>query len=73
MFAMRLPPGVEKRLTRLAKKTGRTKSFYAREAIVEHLRDYEDLYLIKERLADIDEGRARLVPLEEAMRERNLL
>ena len=35
--------------------------------------EMEDLYLIAERLADIDEGRTRLIPLEEAMRDRNLL
>ena len=34
MLALRLPPEIEKRLDALAKKTGRTKSFYAREAIL---------------------------------------
>jgi RHH-type rel operon transcriptional repressor/antitoxin RelB len=29
----------------LAKATGRTMSFYARKAILEHLADLEDLYL----------------------------
>ncbi len=50
MLALRLQPEIEKRLNRLAKRTGRTKSFYAREAIVEHLQDLEDYYLAKERL-----------------------
>ena len=35
MLALRLNPEIEGRLDRLAKKTGRTKSFYAREAIIE--------------------------------------
>ena len=39
MLALRLPEEIELRLNKLAKKTGRTKSFYAREAIVEHLDD----------------------------------
>ena len=39
MLALRLPPALEKRLERLAKKTGRTKSFYAREAILRHIED----------------------------------
>ena len=39
MLAIRLPEEVEKRLDALARRTGRTKTFYAREAIVEHLRD----------------------------------
>jgi RHH-type rel operon transcriptional repressor/antitoxin RelB len=45
MLALRLPPDIEKRLAALAKKTGRTKSFYAREAILEHLDDLEDGFL----------------------------
>jgi RHH-type rel operon transcriptional repressor/antitoxin RelB len=45
MLAIRLPPEIENRLDALAKKIGRTKTFYAREAILEHLDDLEDLYL----------------------------
>ncbi|OIQ99911.1 hypothetical protein GALL_181190 [mine drainage metagenome] len=37
MLAIRLPPEVENRLEALALATGRTKTFYAREAILEHL------------------------------------
>ena len=37
MLALRLPEDIETRLDKLAKATGRTKSFYAREAILEHL------------------------------------
>ena len=50
MLAIRLSPEIENRLERLAKKTGRTKTFYAREAILEHLEDLEDIYLISKRL-----------------------
>lgn len=50
MLAIRLDPEIESRLERLAKLTGRTKTFYAREAILEHLEDLEDLYLATERL-----------------------
>ena len=45
MLAIRLKPDLEERLTKLAKKTGRTKTFYAREAIEQHLEDLEDYYL----------------------------
>ena len=45
MLAIRLPAEVESRLEALARATGRTKTFYAREAILEHLDDLEDLYL----------------------------
>jgi len=44
MLAIRLNEETEQRLTRLAKRTGRTKTFYAREAILEHLEDMEDAY-----------------------------
>lgn len=50
MLAIRLDPEIESRLERLAQKTGRTKTFYAREAILEHLDDLEDIYLVKRRL-----------------------
>ena len=51
MLALRLPPDIEKRLDALARNTGRTKSFYAREAIVRQIEDIEDYYLAKRRLA----------------------
>ncbi len=50
MLALRLPADIEQRLTDLATKTGRSKSFYAREAILEHLEELEDAYLAAERL-----------------------
>ena len=65
MLALRLPPEIEKRLDALAKKTGRGKSFYAREAILRHLEDLEDYYLARRRLA----RKLRRVTLEELERE----
>jgi RHH-type rel operon transcriptional repressor/antitoxin RelB len=50
MFAVRLSPEIEKRLERLAKRTGRTKTSYAREAIIEHIEDLEDIYIATKRL-----------------------
>lgn len=50
MLAIRLDTDTEKRLERLAKRTGRTKTFYAREAILAHLEDLEDIYLATQRL-----------------------
>lgn len=51
MLALRLPPDLEKRLNALAKKTGHTKSIFAREAIVRQIEDIEDEYLSRIRLA----------------------
>ena len=50
MLALRLPPEIEERLDALAKKTGRSKSYYAREAILRHIEDIEDYYLARRRL-----------------------
>ena len=50
MLAVRLPIEVEKRLDVLAKKTGRTKTYYVREAVIDHLENLEDIYLSLERL-----------------------
>jgi RHH-type rel operon transcriptional repressor/antitoxin RelB len=51
MLALRLPAEIEQRLDALAKKTGRSKSYYAREAILRQLEDIEDYYLARGRLA----------------------
>ena len=51
MLALRLPPEIEQRLDALAKKTGRSKSYYAREAILRQIEDIEDYYLASRRLA----------------------
>jgi RHH-type transcriptional regulator, rel operon repressor / antitoxin RelB len=45
MLGIRLDKGLERRLGRLAKKTGRSKSHYAREAIRQYLEDREDYLL----------------------------
>ena len=45
MLAITLPNDVEERLTHMAKVTGRTKTYYAREAILNYLEDLEDTYL----------------------------
>lgn len=42
MLGIRLEPELERKLERLAKKTGRSKSYYAREAIRAYLEDRED-------------------------------
>jgi RHH-type transcriptional regulator, rel operon repressor / antitoxin RelB len=72
MLAIRLPVSIERRLGRLAKKTGRTKTFYAREAILQHLEDLEDIYLAEKRLAEVRAGRVRAIPLEKVMRRHGL-
>ncbi|HEB73468.1 MAG TPA: TraY domain-containing protein [Nitrospirae bacterium] len=68
MLALRLPPEIEKRLEKLAKKTGRTKSYYAKQAIVEFLEDQEDYLLALSRLEKERPG----IPIDEVERRLGL-
>ncbi len=68
MLAIRLDQEVEGRLEQLAKKTGRTKTYYAREAILEHLEDMEDYYLAVEAI----QNPGKLYTAGEAKRELGL-
>jgi RHH-type transcriptional regulator, rel operon repressor / antitoxin RelB len=72
MLAIRLPEKIEKRLARLAKRTGRTKTYYAREAILKYLEDLEDIYLAEKRMEEIESGRVKTIPLEDVMRQHGL-
>jgi RHH-type transcriptional regulator, rel operon repressor / antitoxin RelB len=63
-LSVRLPEDVEARLDALAQKTGRSKTFYVREAIIEHLEDLEDYYLAIERTQN-PEGEP--IPLEDVI------
>lgn len=68
MLAIRLPHSIEKRLERLARRTGRTKTYYARVAIVEHLDDLEDLYFAEEALERVRKGDERTIPLKNILK-----
>ncbi len=68
-ISVRLDPELEARLERLAQRTGRTKTFYVREAIAAQIEDMEDLYLA-ERVADrVARGEEATVSLDELARE----
>lgn len=66
--AVRIPEDIEARLDNLSQVTGRTKSYYIREAIQKYLEDMEDVYIAEKRLIDLKTGRSRTVPLEEVMK-----
>lgn len=61
MLAIRLPEDIDQRLESLAKRTGRTKTWYAREAILRHLEDMEDTYIAVDRV----ENPAKRLTMEE--------
>jgi RHH-type transcriptional regulator, rel operon repressor / antitoxin RelB len=50
MLAARIPEALESRLDKLAKLTGRPKSFYVRHALTAHLDEIEDTYTALYRL-----------------------
>jgi len=65
MIAVRLPEDIEQRLADLAARTGRTKTFYVREALLEYLDEMEERYIAIDRL----EHPAKRWTLEELERD----
>lgn len=65
MLAIRLPEDIEKRLSALAEQTGRTRTFYAREAILKHLEDLEDYYLAARIDSDMQRGAEKTYSTDE--------
>lgn len=72
MLAIRLPQEIESRLKHLADATGRTKTFYAREAILSHLDDLEDYYLAEKVVERVRNGKERTYSSEEVRAELGL-
>lgn len=64
-MSIRLSDEVLERLNNLAEATGRSKTYYATEAIKRYLDDLEDLYLAETRWRELQDGRSETVPLEE--------
>jgi RHH-type rel operon transcriptional repressor/antitoxin RelB len=63
--SIRLPPAIEKRLSSLATKTGRSKAFYLREIIERGLEDAEDTYLAAKVLDRVRSGKEKVFTLAE--------
>ena len=72
MLALRLPKEIERRLEALAQRTGRSKSFYAREAILEHMDNLEAAYLSDEILKRVEAGQEQTYTPDELERELGL-
>ena len=69
MIAVRLPDDIENRLDTFAARTGRTKTFYVREAILVHLEELEGVYLAEKTLSEIRAGKQKTVPIDELATE----
>lgn len=70
--AIRLPDETYERLQTLAQRTGRTATYYIREAIEQHLDDLEDVYLAERALERLKRGETKTYTLEEVSRELGL-
>ena len=70
MLAIRLDKEFEERLDALAKRTGRTKTYYARKAIEQKLEELEEYFLAEDRMRDYKPGNG--IPLEQVKRELGL-
>lgn len=70
MLAVRLDADLEARLDAVAKRTGRSKSHYVREALIDKIEELEDIALLEEALKTYDPGQNQ--SLDEVMRELGL-
>ena len=68
-FSIRLDAELDARLERIARLTGRSKSFYVKQALEQQIEDMEDLYLARTIVKRVADGRERLIPLDELERE----
>ena len=66
--SIRLDPAIEKRLDRLAARTGRTKAYYLRELVQRGLEDLEDYYLASATMERVRKGEEHTHTLDEAER-----
>lgn len=72
MLVLQLPPDIEARLIELSRRTGRSKSFYARQAIIAQLDHLEDVYLAEKRLEEFRREESDTVPLVELLARHGL-
>ena len=72
MPAVRIPEDLDNRLNTLARRTGRSKNSFVREALLHQLDDIEDYYLGMETLERIRNGEERVYSATEARRELGL-
>jgi len=64
MLAVRLPEETEARLERLAQRTGRTKSYYARAAIEHYLDELEELFWAQDAAFHWEASDKKIIPAE---------
>ncbi len=63
-FNLRLDEELDRRLEALAARTGRSKAFYAGEAIQGFLDDWEDYFLAKDALDEFRDSNAEAIDVD---------
>jgi RHH-type rel operon transcriptional repressor/antitoxin RelB len=69
IMTIRLPDDVCSRLIDLSTATGRSKSYYIREALVEYLEDMEDIYMADQRREELETKKSHTIPFDEIVKE----
>ncbi|MBR5580437.1 MAG: ribbon-helix-helix domain-containing protein [Treponema sp.] len=69
---VRFDTEIIQRLNELAKRTGRTRSYYIKEAVEENLVDMELLYLAQSRSEEIRKGKSKTISWEEVKKQNGL-
>ena len=64
-LSIRLDGELLARLDKLSKQTGRSKTYYVREALIEKMEDMEDAYMAKKVLTKVKSGKAKIFTQEE--------
>ncbi len=72
MLAVRLSKDLEERLSVLARKTNRSKSFYVKEALEKYLEDEEDHVMALQAYEDYLKSGNKTTSFEEVMAENGL-
>ncbi|WP_103258475.1 type II toxin-antitoxin system RelB family antitoxin [Tabrizicola aquatica] len=72
MLSVRLPEDLERRLDALAKATGRSKTYYVREALIDKIEHLEDVYLAETVVERLASGEEKTTPLADVERELGL-
>jgi RHH-type rel operon transcriptional repressor/antitoxin RelB len=70
--SIRLPEDIERRLEVMAEKTGRTKAFYIREMILNHIDEMEDYYLAADVVERLRKGQGRTFTAQEVRQDLGL-
>lgn len=65
VMTVRLPEELNLRLSRLAKVTKRTKSYFIREALERLIEDLEDVYFAETEYEEFLKSKEQAVPIEE--------